>query len=319
VREKKYVWGGAAVAPKEYPVEIYEGALVNRDGYSYNFGPIYGVLRQGWGYPAKGMGITDDPVKLPDQLKMTWYSVQEQQFYTGRWKLDKNLITKVWKEVAINLRTKSKENFKTLIVGMAPRGQVTLWGEGPAQVLLGTFQAHDTIISQKDANPDFEHFFRKEYRNAAYDPYKLYGPELYSKLQKAGWPDPKIYLDFNKKYPWKFAIEGIEASEDDYFFYSSFNGERAQVLNTREINNTLPKAAPEHIYACWQDPQHNQWVATIRFTYDEIKSSFEHFGSSEKIEFLFKIDKNAGQFTIYLQSKNKKIKLTGYEPELVRT
>lgn len=170
------------------------------------------------------MGIADDPIKLPDRLHMTWYSVQERRFYTGRWKLDKNLIMKVWEEGSINLRTKSKENFKTLIVGMAPKGNVALWAEGPAQILLGTFQAHDTVISKKDANPDFEHFFRKEYRDVAYNPHKLYGPELYSKLQKEGWTDPKIYLDFNRKYSWKFAIEGIDASGDDYFFTAASMG-----------------------------------------------------------------------------------------------
>ncbi len=105
--EKKYIWSGALVAPKEYPVEIYDGALISED-YTYRFGPIYGIIQQGWSVQSKGMGSPDEPVALPDQLQMTWYAIQEEKFYTGKWKLDKQQLTTIWEEGAIDVRTQKK-------------------------------------------------------------------------------------------------------------------------------------------------------------------------------------------------------------------
>lgn len=316
MNENKYIWGGAALAPKEYPVEIYDGALVSGE-YAYRFGPIYGILQQGWGMSVKGMGIPDEPVALPDQLHMTWYSIQEDKFYTGNWKLDKQQLTKVWEEGSVDVRTGEKDEFKTLIVGMAPAGTVALWADGQSQVLLGTFQAHDTTISKEAAHEDFEHFFRKEYRDAAYRPEKLYDAELYAKLQGQGWPKPQLYLDYSKKYAWKFAVEGVELGPKDYFFYECFNGERDLPLHTENGNTNVPKAIPQHTYVKWTDGK-QQWVADMRFKYEVIKKAFEEFEPNEKIDFVFQIDLAGNVLNTYLRSSSKKIKVVGYEPALVR-
>ncbi|WP_343556884.1 DUF2931 family protein [Sphingobacterium sp.] len=315
--EKKYTWGGAALAPKEYPVEIYDGALVSGD-YAFRFGPIYGILKQGWGTSVKGMGSPDEPVALPDELRMTWYSIQEEKFYTGHWKLDKEQMIKLWEQGSINVRTGEKENFETLIVGLAPAGNVALWADGQRQVLLGTFQAHDTTITQETAHEEFEHFFRKEYRDAAYKPDKLYDGELYANLEGQGWPKPQLYLDYNKKYAWKFAVEGIDLGAKDYFFYECFNGERDMPLNTDSANTNLPKAIPAHTYVKWIDGQNQQWVADLKFKYEIIKKAFEQFEPTEKIEFVFQIDTSANVLNTYLRSTSKKVKIVGYEPALVR-
>lgn len=317
MNEKKYVWGGAVVAPREYPVEIYNGALAS-EGYAYSFGPIYGILKQGWGRAVKGMGMPDSPNELPNALSMTWYSIQEKKFYTGNWKLDKQQIAKIWEEGGVNVRTMTKDDFQTLLVGLAPGGNVALWAEGPRQVLLATFQAHDTTISKEQAHEDFAHFFRKEYQNAVYDPKELYDSELLTQLNGKGWPKTQLYLDYNKKYTWKFAVEGIDIGPKDYFYYECFNGERDQPLNTDSANTDLPKAIPEHTYVAWTDKEQQQWVADLRFKYDVVKKAFEQFEPTEKIDFLFQIDIASNVLNTYLRSSSKQIKIVGYEPTLVR-
>lgn len=317
MNEKKYVWGGAVVAPKEYPVEIYDGALSSGD-YAYRFGPIYGIIQQGWSEQSKGMGEPDVPIELPDKLQMTWYAIQENKFYTGNWKLDKQQLAKVWEEGAIDVRTLQKDEFKTFIVGLAPEGRLALWADGQRQVLLATFQAHDTTISKETAHEDFEYFFRQEYRDSVYNPQKLYGAELYAELQGKGWPKPQLYLDYNKKYAWKFAVEGIEIGPKDYFFYQCFNGERDMPLNTDRANTHLPKAIPEHTYVKWTDGQNQHWVADLKYKYDVIKRAFEEFEPTEKIDFLFQIDTAANVLNTYLRTSSKKVKIVGYEPALVR-
>lgn len=315
--EKKYIWSGALVAPKEYPVEIYDGALISED-YTYRFGPIYGIIQQGWSVQSKGMGSPDEPVALPDELQMTWYAIQEEKFYTGKWKLDKQQLTTIWEEGAIDVRTQKKDDFKTLIVGLAPEGRLALWADGQRQVLLAMFQAHDTTITQETAHEDFEHFFRKEYRDAAYKPQKLYGDELYATLEGQGWPKPQLYMEYNKKYAWKFAVEGIELGPKDYFFYQCFNGERDMLLNTDSANTNLPKAIPEHVYVKWADGDKRYGVADVKFKYEIVKKAFEEFEPTEKIDLLFEIDPSANVLNTYLRSSSKKIKIVGYEPALVR-
>lgn len=316
MNEKKYLWGGALVAPREYPVEIYNGALSNAE-YAYNFGPIYGIIQQGWNGQSKGMGEPSVPIELPGELQMTWYSIQEKKFYTGNWKLDKQQIAKVWEEGAIDVRTLKKDEFKTLIVGLAPEGNVALWAEGQGQVLLATFQAHDTTITKETAHEDFGYFFRQEYQDEIYEPKKLYGAELYAQLQSQGWPDPKLYLDYNKKYAWKFVVEGIDIGPKDYFFYQCFNGERDMPFNTDSANTNLPKAIPEHVYVKWQDSKQQRWVADLRFKYDVIKKAFVQFDPTEKIDFLFQVDIASNVLNTYLKSSSKQVKIVGYDLTLV--
>ncbi|MDR2275046.1 MAG: DUF2931 family protein [Sphingobacterium sp.] len=317
MNEKKYMWGGALVAPKEYPVEIYNGALVSGE-YAYRFGPIYGIIQQGWSEQSKGMGEPSVPIELPDELQMTWYSIQEKKFYTGNWKLDKQQIADVWEEGAVDVRTLKKDEFSTLIVGLAPEGKLALWAEGQRQVLLATFQAHDTTISKETAREDFEYFFRQDYRDAIYEPKELYGAELYAELQQRGWPKPQLYLDYNKKYAWKFAVEGIDIGPKDYFFYQCFNAERDLPFNTDSANTNLPKPIPEHTYVKWTDDKQQHWVADLRFKYDVIKKAFEQFEPTEKIDFLFQIDIDANVLNTYLRSSSKQVKIVGYDLTLVR-
>ncbi len=100
--EKKYEWLGTLSAPKEYPVEIFDGALISED-FTIRFGSIWGIIGFEWGDDAGIMSVESGPVHLPHELQMTWYSIIEKKFYTGNWPLDKQAIQKVWDEGTIRV------------------------------------------------------------------------------------------------------------------------------------------------------------------------------------------------------------------------
>ncbi len=46
--EEKYTWLGTVSAPQEYPMEVYEGAII-ADDFTYAFDAIWGTQNTGWG------------------------------------------------------------------------------------------------------------------------------------------------------------------------------------------------------------------------------------------------------------------------------
>lgn len=317
MKEEKYIWSASLSAPKEYPVEIYEGALIS-DDYQFNFSHIWSIVKAGWGINAGTMAPGDNPISLPDTLEMTWYSIQEKKFYTGKWKLDKEHIKEIWKKGSLSTRTNKVEKFNEFLVGLAPDGFVNLWITGPIQVQVATFQAKDTILNKENTYPDFEFFFREDYRKAAEDPNTLFGQELYTTLKRNGWPNPEIYKEYNESYRWKFKTRGIPITDSSYFFYSCFNGNLDIFFNNETKNNYSPKPIPRHIYVIWKDKNDEEWIADLEFEYSTIKQAFDQFSQEEDLELLFKIDKEKYELDVFLQSAKKEIKVISNDRTLVK-
>ncbi len=314
MKDQKFIWGGAVCAPKEYPVEIVEGALL-ADGYAYTFAPIYGVFNQGWGSYGKAMGSPDFENPLPNHLKMTWYSIQEQKHYTGSWPLDQKAMLAIWEKGYVNVQTGEKEKYDQLLIGLAPKGKVALWAVGDHQVLLGFFQAKETQINAENAPEDYARHFNPEYRAVAYDEEEMWSETELNALKESGWPDPEVYEQYNTRYPWSFETSNLEMKKNLFFFMETFNGEKEMETLKMAAENNSEKAIPQHIYACWIDAKEKKWVADFTFNYEDIKTVFEAFPKSEKTKIVFSIDSNSNEIKALLKGGNKQLEI----PVLERT
>jgi hypothetical protein len=88
--EKKYEWSADISAPREYPIEVYTGAV----GGAF-FSQMGGFTNAGWGN-AGSVDYIKAP--LPDRLDMTWLSYVDDKFYTGDWKLPTEKIQELFDE-----------------------------------------------------------------------------------------------------------------------------------------------------------------------------------------------------------------------------
>lgn len=178
--EEKYTWLGTVSAPQEYPMEVYEGAII-ADDFTYPFDAIWGTQNTGWGKEGGTMNVTTERMNAPHKLEFTWYSLVEKKFYTGKWDLDKEKIKKLLDEGFVDQDTKKKVTYHSFVVGLAPKGRVVLWMKGPGnQKEIGAFQAHDTVITKEKAYDNAQYMLKEGFADRMLkDPsYKTFKPEV---------------------------------------------------------------------------------------------------------------------------------------------
>lgn len=315
MNEHNYTWTGTLSAPKEYPVEIYNGAL-KADDFTYAFDPIWGLINVGWGSDAGIMSVDDNKMNLPHELEMTWYSVVENKFYTGKWSLDVQKIKTLWDQGYIDVNNNTKEEFKTFKIGLAPSGNVVLWISGNSrQVEVGAFQAKDTVIQKENVQEDSEYLFRDDYREATYTDVNLYKDGLADQLRTNGWPPVTLYKDFQQRYKWKMIFESEEPAEEVTLNTTYFNGEWFEYKNNSADQIANTQALPQKSIITWKDKISNEKRAlSINFDFNELQS---FFSKESENEIILEVQLNkANDVVIYLRSGNTKKELKNVKNKL---
>lgn len=302
---KQYQWLGTISAPQEFPMEIYNGAIM-ADDFSYDFDSIWGTQNTGWGVQGGVMSVTTERMSIPHQLKFTWYSLVERKFYSGEWKLDQNKITTLFEEGFIDQDIHKKTTYDTFIVGLAPEGKVILWISGPGnQREVGAFQAKEAHIPKENIYNNAKYMFKPGFADRLLnDPeYKTFKPEVRAKIEREGYPPTKIYEDYRKKYNWKPSVILPKGGRLLDFGFINYNGEQENLFDLSLKNDTYTKrAAPKFVGFYWLDRnqfKHGIWIDT--FDEKEILEIFTKFEAEEKIELKIKIHENS-KITLSLKS-----------------
>lgn len=321
--EEKYNWEGTVSAPQEYPMEIYDGAIIAND-YTYNFDSIWGTQNTGWGNEGGVMSDSSNSTEIPYKLEFTWLSIVENKFYTGKWVLDKEKISQLFREGVINRLSGKKSTYSQFKVGLAPRGKVVLWlnGEG-YQKEIGVFQAHDTIIKKDDAYENAQYMFEPEYiKKILTDPsFKTFKSDVKNRINNYGYPNPSIYEVFREKYNWNPKIK----LPDGYLIDSNgsilfCNGEQDDFANAQK------KPIPYFMTFTFTDKNGKKYGIDIVFTKVEdyrkeyilkgnttIPTDFElneinkifNDSRGEKIDFILDINPQNNQVQIVLKYGEK--------------
>lgn len=311
-----YSWLGSISAPEAYPVEIYSGALRAQD-YAYTFDPIWGIISSGWGEPG-GVMTNDSPAsELPHELDMTWYAIQEQTFYTGKWNLDKAEIAKQWQQGYTNVLTGAKEEFQSFLIGLAPQGKVVLWAYGvDKQVELAHFQAHDTVVTKEQASADFQYFFRPDYQEKIYADTALFNADLLAHLETQGWPDPALYSQYEQTFSWSLSVVGLVDTKVDYYYYQNFNGERDRFF-ADSASRPAARTIPKHLYAVWKDQAGKEWVADVKFAFEKVEPVFAQFDKHQDLTIQLSVDTSTNKADAWLVQADKKVILPAEQRSLV--
>ena len=330
--EEKYSWLATPSAPKEYPMEVYSGALIAND-FSYGFSDIWGTQNTGWGNNGGTMNVSTKEMEIPDTLEFTWLSLVEKKMYTGKWKLDKEKIAKLFKEGFVVPSTNKKETYNEFRIGLAPQGRVVLWISGSIyQKEVGFFQAHDTIITQEHAYENAKYMFETNYVEKRLKSDFLIGSDVRERISKYGYPNPDIYNLYREKYPWKLIINLPEGYQLKTGIYLLCNGESGSFNN--EKGSTTEGALPYYFSMLIVDKQGKEYGADVIFTKDtnyrnnyilnaqgnvipidfdlnEINKVFhEKLSSKEDIEFIINIEPQKEDIEIILKQQGNSFPLT---------
>ncbi|SFN09606.1 Protein of unknown function [Chryseobacterium oleae] len=309
--EQKYSWLGTVSAPMEYPMEVYKGGII-ADDFTYSFDAIWGTQNTGWGNEGGTMSVETRQMDIPNKLEFTWYSLVENTFYTGKWDLDKEKIKGLFEKGFIDQDNGKKTTYTNFIVGLAPKGKVVLWINGPGnQKEVGVFQAHDTIITQEKAYDNAKYMLKEGFAERMLkDPsYETFKPETRVKIEKEGYPAPDIYEAYREKFNWKPTVILPEGSEWIDFGLNNYNGEQENLFGETLTGDTYKsRAVPKFCGFYWRDKNKNRYAVWVdAFDEKEIFERFHQLGKEKNIDLIIKV--NADNTGASLSLKNEKEEL----------
>jgi hypothetical protein len=258
--EKKYDWSAGVSAPKEYPIEVYSGALGG-----YFFSEMGGFSNAGWG---SGAGDSDINDVAPETLEMTWLSLTEGKFYTGSWTLPKEKIQQLFEEGFYGGPVIGKDAYNVFTIGLAPKGVVVVWMTGVGrQVEIARFQAHETTINPKEVYESAKFMFEKNHIEIMLSGDDVMPPAVKEKIKQNGYPLPTVYDAYREKYLWKPKVILPEGCKITSLYFKMCNGEKEDPFEkTLDQKN---RAIPYCFEIVWKDQKGQEYVSRIAFTRDQ--------------------------------------------------
>jgi len=329
---KKYDIDAASCSPRFYPNEIVFGKFSLEDGYELYI-PKGNSEHLGWGNAGSLHVGGPDLKAIPVMLDITWLSFVEKKFYTGRFKLDKELIAELFRKGYKDSRN-IQETFSTVMAGMAPGGVVVVWlGGGDARVEVGRYQAKETHkVTKEDIIPhaiiSVEEYIEEILKEDLEESHQ--NKEFMNNIPFGLWDT------YREKYTWKPSIVFDGDGKMITVYLECYNAERTNTAaENPEITNFKKRAIPKYVNLTWEDKKGNKYGADIYFgnlygsvdkiykeMEDEIFNAFKNIFKDEEhqAELLFKIDKYNSAISIYLKNKTdsiaiKKVKMEVYSIE----
>lgn len=314
---EKYDYQQGISTPEGYPIKLLSESeftiAVKGDRTPYTLLETNKVYSINWGNGDTTFKSSDGPdIVLPDRLELFWYSFLENKYYRLSTKLNKTQISQYFKkgykwDYSGNLDKIATRNYRELIAGIAPGGDVVLWISGPGNTKeLEVFKAD--LIDMKEREV-YNLVKEDEIKKVLSDTCTCKDNVQFRKIVHNGKPVPTgIWGNkYRKKYDWKVAINNLDQTKaklDISFFngeeYELFNEEVAKMKYTQQV-------VPEYlIYTFIKNKK--KYKAFLQFDENEIFSHFEKLtsnNSNESLDIVLNISADLKQTTIQLQSKNK--------------
>ena len=205
--ENKFDWYSTECAPKKYPMEIISGTFIYKGEQEHGlYIPSGGTLTGGWGSPTSSHVVGEKYKRLPDRLKITFFSYAEKQFYQGEFELPYEKILALFqKGVADN---PEYPTYQAIMAGIAPGGVVAVWVTGSGDYTEVFFGKADKV----DLNPSAA--FRLPFKSKAdADKYMEEGledeltKEEIAAIRKNGIAFD-LWARYRDKYHWNPTIKG---------------------------------------------------------------------------------------------------------------
>lgn len=154
VKTEKFEWLAQVGADLTAPMEVVYGDFTDSKGESQWIpsGEYLGNNR--WEDGGGIYVVGDEKRRIPERMSITWFSYAEDKFYTGDFELPQKNIYDLFKKdygtYTNDDGTESENKYSTFLLGIAPKGLVTLWISGCAVTEIGTYQAQETHIDWND-------------------------------------------------------------------------------------------------------------------------------------------------------------------------
>ncbi|AZI32665.1 DUF2931 family protein [Kaistella carnis] len=226
----KFSYSVTVTAPKEYPVEVHEGWLMDDQKKFICAMPKAGVANTRWLFDGKKAGQGGS--KIPYHLNLTYVAYAEKKFYT----VDADLpVDKILEEfnkgfdVEADLKVDGEyplvhDTYNTFTIGAAPGGFIVIWlSAGHHRVEICRLQAKEVFV---DVN-DFYQNADDENQQQFFDSwFKIAVPEAtQEEIKEQGIPFG-LWDNYRERFKYRFVLQPYD-DKDKFTFQSVgyFNGE----------------------------------------------------------------------------------------------
>lgn len=232
MKETAFSYMVTVSAPKEYPIEVHEGWLSDKNKKLICGMPKAGRTTGSW--PYDGVEAGQGGNEIPTHLNLTYVAYAEKKFYTIDADLPSDKILEEFRKgfslVEVpngqNIYTDVKQGtYDTFTVGAAPGGVIVVWlSAGHHRVEICRLQAKEVFVDKND----FMGFVdKKENQQQFYDDlYKIMIKDsVRTEIDKNGIPFG-LWDQYRTKYKYRFTLKSY--NEKDKIVFESvrhYNGE----------------------------------------------------------------------------------------------
>jgi hypothetical protein len=267
--DEKFDWTATISAPKEYPVEVYQGEVAGKS-YGQSLSHL-GPIAVGWGLVAGTISTDPDAKELPDYLGLTWVSFTDRKAYSGQFQLPKEKILKLFKEGFNNGITKEKETYNTFIVGLAPKGNIVVWIEGSGnQVEIAHFIGIEKKVDSTKLSEEDKHLFTHKYVDYVISDTMIVEPKFQAKIKAEGYAKQEVYTStYREKFNWAPKIVLPAGYNLTNWSFMLCNGEKEYILSGNNLLEKQGRSIPYLFNVMFIDSENNRYEADIVISQDQ--------------------------------------------------
>jgi len=244
-------WLPTECAPEDHPAQVVRGGLLFGNGGSIYI-PGDQLIRNGWG-AFGSTHVVGPPLKpVPALLDLAWFSFVEDRFYGGRFELPSALMLAMFKAGTANPRSGPRLKYDSVVVGMAPGGDISVW-MGAQRIVreVATFRAPvvDLPWTAVLDNPDIP---RAKYIADALK--EALPAEVLERVTSSPVPVGRWGSVYARRLPWAPRLRGALPASD--LWVRGFNGENEWLDLSGKRKDTDPPPAtrgvPRELTLFWR-------------------------------------------------------------------
>ena len=269
---EKFKLSAGPCAADGYFVMIQSASFINSQGGSFPV-PSGHVLRGNWGASGTAWAVGDEMQAVPERLTMLWFSYAEDKFYKGDFALPQEKLYQLLQQGSWDIDKNKQVTYDEFVVCVLPKGGVAVWLSGGNQVLVGRFQAQETVPSAAD----YQRYYGDASRAEFVQMRRGQMPAAVQTEIKAGTMSTKKWDEYLKTYPWQVAFNVPVTFYRSYSMqyvsaeYTNFPLTRDDASYNQAILQPSPKPVPSGCFLYLQAEHGAHHLLQIR-AFDEAET-----------------------------------------------
>lgn len=321
-KQTEYSYNVTVTAPKEYPVDVHEGWLLDNKKEFICAMPRAGIANTRWIYDGKKAGQGGSVI--PHHLNLTYVAYAEKKFYTVDADLPADKILEAFKEGFLIQGNDKKiidgqeiynlvpDTYNILTIGVAPGGVIVVWLSGNHnRVEICRLQAKEVFVDKNDfiPNPDptesQQQFFDIGFKYAVPD-------SIQTIIKEKGIPYG-LWDKYREKFKYRFVLKPYDDKDIITGFYLiNYNGE------SRFVPHDSVAAAQYEVSAIPYDSRiyFKLYNTEIIFDDEEMLKVFGNFKKSDPdkpLDIIIKPTFEYNDMKVFVKCGDKEVPLEKYK------